>query len=123
MPVGTSNTSQIGWAVTLGTSNQLVIPPNPSRTGIIFVNPGGAAVAICPATQATVPVGQAPWQAGQITSPVLPALITGVAIIGGAGSITINPNDKFIIDNLPCTTAWNGVGAIQGAVLTIYEII
>ena len=44
-----------------------------------------------------------------------------IAVINGAGSITMQPGDKFIIDTLACTCAWNGIASGAGAVLTILE--
>ena len=41
--------------------------------------------------------------------------------INGAGSITMQPGDKFIIDTLQCTGAWNGIAGGSGGILTILE--
>jgi hypothetical protein len=123
MPIGTTNTQHPSWAVTLGTTNQLVVAPNPSRNGLCFINNGGVAVTICPANQIVIAQGTAPWQAGQGSSAPLPSPTTGVAVANGAGSITMQPNDKFIIDNLPAQAAWNGVGAAPGAALTVLEML
>lgn len=102
----------VGWGTTVNTVSGPVMPANPSRTGLIFVNatsPTGVAIAICPAA---VNVG---------AFGVYIGLASGIAVINGAGSVTMQPGDKFIIDNLNCTCAWNGIAAGAGAVLTILE--
>lgn len=95
----------IGWGVTVGTTAAQAIPQNPSRQAIMFVNASaGTAIAICPAV---VNLGSGP--------------ATGVPVIGGPGSITMAAGDKFIVDTLNCTTAWNAIAGAAGAALTILE--
>jgi len=109
MPGPTTLLEPTAWAVTVGLTSALCITSNPSRFGIVFVNNGPVAVAICPAT--VIPV------VGGVPQPPIP----GVAAIGGPGSITMQPGDKFIIDNLPCSASWNAIAAGAGGVLTILE--
>ena len=78
----------VGWGTTVGTSPITVLPPNPSRQGLIFTNQSPTAViAICPAV---VNVG---------AFGVYAAAAAGTPGINQPGSITMNPGDKFIIDN------------------------
>lgn len=100
----------IAWGTTVGLSNQPVIPANPSRKALIFVNASiGVAVAICPAQINVGVLG------------VYTGIAAGVASINGPGSITMQPGDKFIIDTLNCTAGWNGIAGGGGGVLTILE--
>jgi hypothetical protein len=95
----------VGWGVTVGLTAAQAIPANPSRQAIMFVNASGSsAIAICPAV---VNLGSGP--------------APGVPVIGGAGSITMSPGDKFIVDTLNCTTAWNAISNGASAALTILE--
>lgn len=95
----------VGWGVTVGLTAAQAIPMNPSRQAIMFVNASGsAAIAICPAV-VNLGAGAAP----------------GVPVIGGAGSITMSPGDKFIVDTLNCTTAWEAIASAAGSQLTILE--
>ena len=88
----------IGWGVTVGTTSGVVLPSNPSRTALVFVNASqGIAVAICPAI---INIGAGGFFSGAQA---------GIAVVNGAGSITMQPGDKFIIDTLACTTQWNGI--------------
>jgi hypothetical protein len=101
----------VGWGTTVGLTSGPVMPSNPSRTGLIFINASvSAAIAICPNVLNVGALG------------VYPGAVTpGIAVVNGAGSTTMQPGDKFIIDNLNCTCAWNGIGSGAGAVLTILE--
>src|SRR6266705_6657183 len=101
----------IGWGTTVGTTSGPVMPSNPSRNGLIFINNSvSASIAICPAV---VNVGALGIYAGAAT---------GVAAINGVGSFTMQPGDKFIIDTtFICTSAWNGIASGPGAALTILE--
>lgn len=100
----------VGWGTTVNTVSGPVMPGNPSRTGLIFVNASvGISIAICPAA---VNVG---------AYGVYIGLAVGIASINGAGSVTMQPGDKFIIDNLNCTCAWNGIASGAGGILTILE--
>lgn len=113
-PQGTNLILPTGWAITVGTSSQLALPANPTRGGLIWVNQGSVAVAICPNVLNVV-------SAGAVTGQVIPQVTGGVAAIGGAGSITMQPGDKFIIDNMPCGCQWNAIAASGTGVLTAFE--
>lgn len=100
----------IGWGTTVGTAPQVALPANPSRTGLVFVNQSsGVSIAICPAVVNVGALG------------VYAPSAAGVPSIGGAGSITMQPGDKFIIDTLACTCAWNSIASGTGGVLSILE--
>lgn len=104
---GSTNSAPLSWGTTVGTTSGPIFPGVSGCAGVIFINNGSVVVAICPAS---VNVGVLGVYAG---------FATGVAAIGGAGSININPGDKFIIDNLNCSTGWNGIASGAGGVLTI----
>lgn len=112
-----------GYAVTLGTANQLAVPSNPSRGGLMFYNNSAAAsVSFCPATLTTVPSGTAPAIAGQTSNFVgVAAPAQGVAGTNAPGSITLTPGGVFTIDNLNCGGAWNGNSSVAGGALTVLE--
>lgn len=100
----------LGWGVTVGLTPITVIPSNPSRTALVFVNASqGVAIAICPAV---INVGSGGFFSGTQA---------GIPAVNAAGSITMQPGDKFIIDTLACTTQWNGIASGAGAALTILE--
>jgi hypothetical protein len=114
-----------GIAVTVGTANQLAIPYNGGRGGLILYNNSASAViAVCPASLTSIAQGTAPASPGQssfaqgtTTGPTL-----GVAVINGPGSITLQPGGQaFIIDNLNCAGAWNAIASANGAALTVLE--
>jgi hypothetical protein len=107
----------VAWGSSPGLVSAPVLPPNPTRTGLVFINNGPVALAICPATMY---LGQIALTAGAYAAP---PLAPGVAVIGGPGSVTMQPGDKFIIDNMSCTCAWNGIAAAVGAALTIFEML
>jgi hypothetical protein len=122
--MSTTTVSPNGWAVTVGTANQLAIGPNSSRSGLIFFNNSSSAtIAVCPSSQNIIAQGTAPAAAGATTS--VPGSFTGpvqgVAAISGAGSINLTPGQAQIIDNLNCTAAWNAIASANGAALTILE--
>ena len=95
----------IGWGTTVGLTQVIAIPQNASRQAIMFINASTAgAIAICPAV---LNLGAGP--------------VAGVPAINGAGSITMQPGDKFIVDTLNCTTQWNAIGSAAGLALTILE--
>jgi hypothetical protein len=103
-----TNASPLGWGTTVGQTSGPVFPGVSTASGVIFYNPSSSvSVAICTAQTNIGVLG------------VYAGFANGVAAINGAGSITIAPGDKFIIDNLLCTTAWNGIASGSGGVLTI----
>lgn len=124
-PTGSTILQPIAWAVTVGTAVQLVVPSNPTRSGLVFIDGGSVVVAICPATVNVIPSGTAP------ATPALPNGGTagvlfnqsGIPVINGPGSITMNPGDKFILDNLPTSMAWNGIAAAANAGFTVLEFL
>jgi hypothetical protein len=106
----TSYSLPVAWGTTVGLVSQPILPQNPSRQALIFVNTSlSASVAICPALV----------NAG--VNGVYLGLAAGVAAINGASSITLAPGDKFIIDTMNVTTAWNGIGSAAGAQITMLE--
>ena len=112
-----------GYAVTVGTANQLGVPANPARGGLLFYNNSASAtVSFCPASLTTVPSGAPPAIAGQtsnftgITGPV-----QGVAGTNAPGSVTLLAGGVFTIDNLNCGGAWNAVSSVPGGALTVLE--
>jgi flavoprotein len=100
------------YPVTLGTTSVQVLPINPARKRVIFVNPNATAlVAVC---------------------PVGPARVTGgvavVAVINGAGCRTILPYDAFTVDGsgasgpqLYMPSAWVGIASAVSSSLTVLE--
>lgn len=108
---GSTNLTPMGWGTTVGLTSGPVLPANPTRSGLIMYNPsaGGVSIAVCPAL------------VNQGLLGVFSGFAVGVAAINGAGSITLAPGDKFIIDNLPCQCAWNGIASGAGGVVTFLE--
>lgn len=126
MPVmnPTTNPLPAGYAVTVGIVNQLALPYNPSRGGLTFYNDSATAViAVCPSTQFAIASGAAPAPANASSTPAgsVGGAQTGVAVISGAGSVTLSPGQAFIIDNMQCTCAWNAISSIAGGALTVLE--
>jgi flavoprotein len=69
------------YPVTLGTSSVQILPVNPARKRVIFVNPNATAlVAVCP------------------SGPSRNTNVAVVAAINGAGCRTILPYDAFTVD-------------------------
>lgn len=98
------------FGTTVATTSGPALPANPTRAGLMFYNASsGVAIAVCPAL---VNMG---------TLGVYTSFATGVAAINGAGSITLQPGDKFIIDNLSASTAWNAIASGAGGQLTALE--
>ena len=101
----------IAWGTPVGVVSGPVLPANPSRTALVFINSSpSTAIAIIPAVANIAAV-----------QGVFLGQSAGVAVINGAGSITMQPGDKFIIDTLQCTSAWNGIAAAANAALTMLE--
>ncbi len=107
----TGATLPVAWGTPVGLTSGAVLPSNPSRSALVFRNVStSVSIAIIPALANIATV-----QGAYVGSSV------GVAIINGAGSITLQPGDIFIIDTLQCTTAWNGISSGTGGNLTILE--
>jgi len=101
----------VGWGTTVGTTAQLVLPANPTRTGLIWFNPSAVSISIWPASTNIGVLGVFP---GFSTTNTIAA--------GGAGSITIATNAYLIIDNMACSCAWNGIAAASGGSITVLEM-
>jgi hypothetical protein len=99
------------YAVTLGTISIQVLPVNPSRKRVIFVNPNATAlVAVCP------------------LGPARNTNVAVVAAINGAGCRTILPYDAFTVDGsgasgpqLYMPSAWIGIASAGASSLTVLE--
>jgi len=101
----------VGWGTTIGLTSQPILPPNNTRQALVFINSSLTTIAICPANVNIGVLGVYPTGAPP----------TGVAGINTPGSITMLPNDKFIIDNIACTCGWNGIAGGAGGGITILE--
>lgn len=125
--LGSGTTAKLpnGYAVTVGTANQLAVPPNPTRGGLWFINNSAAAIiSVCPSTIVTVasgtaPLGPNPADGTAISGVSAPA--PGVAGQNAAGSITLPPGGVQIIDNQNCAGAWNCISNVSSGALTVLE--
>lgn len=96
------------WAITVGTSSIAALGVNAARRRLIFHNPNATAlVAFCPAAN------------GATSLPL-------AAAVNGAGSITLLPGEKFVVDkppepSSPISTGWNAIASAGGSSLTILE--
>lgn len=93
------------WALTIGTSSQMLLANNGGRKGLIFYNPnviGGPSVAICSAYDGG-PAGD------------------GVAVVNGNGCITLPPGAIIIINEIVWTGAIDGIASAGGTAFTIWE--
>ena len=95
---------------TVTTAAALVLPANPQRRRVTFINPNATAkIAVCPVT----------------------SRVDGLAVtctVGGAGSITLIPYAYVTIDGVPIEapsaaipSAWNAIADTPGSALTILE--
>ena len=100
------------YPTTLGTSSVTILPANPARKKVYFQNPNDTAkVAVCP-------VGPTRAVGGS------QALI--VAVINGAGCLTLLPYMTLNLDNgsaasnppMSMGSAWVGVASVGGSALT-----
>jgi hypothetical protein len=100
------------YAVTLGTTQVQVLPNNPSRHRVRFVNPNATAlVAVCPSG----PTRSSP------SSPV-------AARINGPGCMTLTPYAEFVVDGgmspgpvLYMPSPWVAIADTPASALTIWE--
>jgi hypothetical protein len=107
----TGAVAQVPHPVTLGTSSIQVLPVNPARKRVIFVNPNATAlVAVCPA------------------GPARNTNVAVVAAINGAGCRTILPYDAFTVDGsgasgpqLYMPSARVGIASTVSSSLTVLE--
>jgi hypothetical protein len=99
---------------TIGTSSVTILPANPARKKLIFHNPNDSAkVAVCP-------VGPTRAVGGS------PSLI--VAVINGAGCITLLPYDRWEVSGSTASgpqqamgSAWVGIASAGSSALTVLE--
>lgn len=93
------------YTPTVGAVSAQVIPQNLTRRGIFVFNPGNVVIWVCPALTAT-------------GTPQ-------AAVIGGAGSIPIQPQQGLMLgDNgstPPFTAALNAIASPGGQPFTIWE--
>lgn len=124
MSLGASTTNPLpqGYAVTVGTVNQLALPYNGTRGGLIFFNnSAGGTISVCPASMITIPQGTPPATPGQASAFGTFTAAQGVAGTNAPGSVTLSPGQSFIVDNMNPTTAWNAIASAPGAALTALE--
>lgn len=112
-----------GYGTTVGTANQLAVPPNPTRGGLIlFNNSATQVISVCPASLVLIASGTPPLGPGQNLVPgAIPAPTLGVPGTNAPGSLTLQPGQAEIIDNLNCSGAWNGISNVAGGALTTLE--
>jgi hypothetical protein len=100
------------FPIVLSTTSVQVLPVNPLRKRVIFVNPNATAlVAVCP------------------LGPARNTNVAVVAIINGAGCVTVLPYSSFTLDNgegsgappLSIPSAWVGIASAASSGLTVYE--
>lgn len=99
---------------TIGASSVTILAANPARKKLIFHNPNDTAkIAVCPVGPTRAVGGSA-------------ALI--VAVINGAGCITILPYDRVEVSGSTASgpqqsmsSAWVGIASAGGSALTILE--
>jgi hypothetical protein len=102
------------YPLTIGTSSVTILPANPSRKKVIFHNPNDTAkIAVCP-------VGPTRAVGGS------QSLI--VAVINGAGCITLLPYDRAEISGSTASgpqqsmgSAWVGIASAGASALTVLE--
>ena len=114
IPGATNQLSPISWGTPVGLTSGLVLPSNPSRNGVVFVNNSvSSTIAIVP-NISNIATTQGAYAAVPSTNTA--------AVINGPGSVTMQPGDKFILETLFATCQWNGVASTAtGADLTILE--
>lgn len=106
-----AQTPPYDYAITIGTTSVQVLGPSPTRRRVIFHNPNVTAlVAVCP------------------VGPTRSANTTVVAVINGAGCITILPRGYFDLQGanaqgppLAMGSAWVGISDTPSVALTILE--
>lgn len=99
---------------TIGTSSVSILPANPARKKLVFSNPNATAlIAVCPVGPTRAVGGSA-------------SLI--VAIINGAGCITLLPYDRWEVSGSSASgpqqamgSAWVGIASAPSSPVTIYE--
>jgi hypothetical protein len=99
------------FAIVLGTTSIQVLPINPARKRVIFVNPNATAlVAVCP------------------SGPSRNTNVAVVAVINGAGCVTVLPYSSFTVDGsgasgpqLYTPSPWIGIASAVSSSLTVLE--
>lgn len=105
----TTTPTPIAYGTTVGTTSGPAFPGCATAGGAIFYNPSATVViAVCPAVVNSAVLG------------VYSGSTNGVAVINGAGSITIAPGDKLIVDNLNVSAAFNAIASGPGGLLTVW---
>jgi hypothetical protein len=96
------------YPITLGTVSALIVPQNPSRKALLFINPSAtASVSFCPALTASG--------------------VALAAVLNGAGSFTLFPGGMLPLpgdlklDNLGLGAAWNAIASAPGTPFTVWE--
>jgi hypothetical protein len=99
------------YPATLGTASVQVLPVNPARKRILFVNPNATAlIAVCP------------------LGPTRSTNVVVTAVINGAGCVTILPYSSFTVDGssgtgpqLSMPSAWVAIASAVSSAFTAYE--
>ncbi len=99
------------YPVTLGTASVQVLPQNPLRKRILFINPNATAlIAVCP------------------LGPTRNTNVVVTAVINGAGCVTILPYASFLVDGstasgpqLSMPAAWVAIASAVSSAFTAYE--
>jgi hypothetical protein len=99
---------------TLGTSSVQVLPDNQTRKKVIFHNPNDTAkIAVCP-------IGP--------SRAVGSSQVNVVAVINGAGCVTLLPYDRVEISGSTASgpqqsmrSAWVGIASAPGSAFTVFE--
>jgi hypothetical protein len=102
------------YPITLGTSSVTILAANNTRKKVVFHNPNDQAkVAVCPVGPTRAVGGSA-------------SLI--VAVINGAGCISLLPYDRIEISGSTASgpqqqmgSAWVGIASAPGSALTVWE--
>lgn len=102
------------YPLTIGTSSTTILPANQQRKKLIFHNPNDTAkIAVCPVGPNRT--------AGSASTNV-------VAVINGAGCITILPYDRVEISGSTASgpqqampSAWVGIASAGSSAITIWE--
>jgi hypothetical protein len=115
--VGAAQAQQVPpytYPLTIGTSSTSILSANPARKKLIFHNPNDTAkIAVCPSGPTRAVGGSA-------------ALI--VAVINGAGCVTLLPYDRWEVSGATASgpqqamgSAWVGIASAGASQITIYE--
>jgi len=102
------------YPISLGTSSVSILPANTARKKVIFHNPNDTAkIAVCPVGPNRL--------AGSSQAAI-------VAVINGAGCITLLPYDRIEISGSTASgpqqqmgSAWVGIASAPGSALTLWE--